>query len=348
MKNKPFLPLDGTSTGLLAICLIATVAFSLAMPGRFLTENTFLSIAFQLPELGLLTFAMFVPMLSGGLNLSIIGTANLTSLFMAWLLIHYVPVDASVGVQLMWLVLALLGAAVIAVLIGVLTGLMISRVGAHPILVTLGSMTIISGIGVYLTKGAALSGMPPIVRSMGSEVVWGVPVPLIIFIVATVFLALLLGRTRLGKNIYMCGSNINATWFSGIRTDRIMMAIYAISSLLCVLAGLIMMARFNSARMGYGDSYLLLTVLAIVLGGTDPFGGVGKVIHVFCALLVLQVIATGLSLSGVSLHFNLAVWGITLIFALAFKFFKNKWQAQRAMKLNRKKHQQLLATRGER
>ena len=236
MKNKPFLPLDGTSTGLLAICLIATVAFSLAMPGRFLTENTFLSIAFQLPELGLLTFAMFVPMLSGGLNLSIIGTANLTSLFMAWLLINYIPVDASIGIQLMWLVLALLGAAGIAVLIGVLTGLMISRVGAHPILVTLGSMTIISGIGVYLTKGAALSGMPPIVRSMGSEVIWGVPVPLIIFIVATVFLALLLGRTRLGKNIYMCGSNINATWFSGIRTDRIMMAIYAISSLLCVLA----------------------------------------------------------------------------------------------------------------
>jgi simple sugar transport system permease protein len=146
----------------------------------------------------------------------------------------------------------------------------------------------------------------------------------------------------------MCGSNINATWFSGIRTDRIMMAIYAISSLLCVLAGLIMMARFNSARMGYGDSYLLLTVLAIVLGGTDPFGGVGKIIHVFCALLVLQVIATGLSLAGVSLHFNLAVWGITLIFALAFKFFKNKWQAQRAMKLNQKKHRQLLATRGER
>ena len=348
MKNKPFLPLDGTSTGLLAICLIATVAFSLAMPGRFLTENTFLSIAFQLPELGLLTFAMFVPMLSGGLNLSIIGTANLTSLFMAWLLIQFVPADASTSMQLGWLFLAIVGAMMIAVAIGAVTGMIISRVGAHPILVTLGSMTIISGIGIYLTKGAALSGMPPIVRSMGSEVIWGVPVPLIIFIVATVFLALLLGRTRLGKNIYMCGSNINATWFSGIRTDRIMMAIYAISSLLCVLAGLIMMARFNSARMGYGDSYLLLTVLAIVLGGTDPFGGVGKIIHVFCALLVLQVIATGLSLAGVSLHFNLAVWGITLIFALAFKFFKNKWQAQRAMKLNQKKHRQLLATRGER
>ncbi len=344
MRKNSLLAFDGAVSGLLGICCLATLAFTLLMPGRFFTENTFLSIAFQLPELGLLTFAMFVPMLSGGLNLSIIGTANLTSLFMAWLLISFVPPEASTAVQLMWLVLALLGAALIAVIIGCLTGLMISRIGAHPILVTLGSMTIISGVGVYLTKGAALSGMPPLVRSMGSELVWGIPVPMIIFILASLVLALFLGKTRLGKSIYMCGSNINATWFSGIRTDRVMLAIYTISSLLCVLAGLIMMARFNSARMGYGDSYLLLTVLAIVLGGTNPFGGVGKVSHVFCALLVLQVIATGLSLLGVSLHVNLAVWGITLICALAFRFFKEKWQARHAMNRNRANLRRSLAT----
>ncbi|EHN1697458.1 ABC transporter permease [Salmonella enterica subsp. enterica serovar Newport] len=345
MRKYAFLSLDGTSSGLLTICFFAVLAFSLAMPGRFFTDNTFLSIAFQLPELGLLTFAMFVPMLSGGLNLSIIGTANLTSLFMAWLLIQFVPADATTGMQLWWLFLAILGAMVIAVAIGAITGIIISRVGAHPILVTLGSMTIISGIGIYLTKGAALSGMPPIVRSIGSEVMYGVPVPMVIFIIATLALALFLGKTRTGKVIYMCGSNINATWFSGIRTDRVLIVIYVISSLLCVLAGLIMLARFNSARMGYGDSYLLLTVLAIVLGGTDPFGGVGKVGHVFCALLVLQVIATGLSLSGLSLHFNLAVWGGTLITALVFKFFKQKWQARRAMNNSLKAFQQQFAIR---
>ncbi|KAA8998519.1 ABC transporter permease [Affinibrenneria salicis] len=345
MKKNRYLPVDGTISGLLGICCLATLAFTLAMPGRFFSENTFLSIAFQLPELGLLTFAMFVPMLSGGLNLSIIGTANLTSLFMAWLLIRYVPADAGTLTQLAWLLIALAGAALIAMVIGTLTGLMISRIGAHPILVTLGSMTIISGIGVYLTKGAALSGMPPIVRGIGAEVVLGVPVPMIIFVVASLVLAVFLGRTQTGKSIYMCGSNINATWFSGIRTDRVMIVIYAISSLLCVLAGLIMMARFNSARMGYGDSYLLLTVLAIVLGGTNPFGGQGRVSHVFCALLVLQVIATGLSLLGVSLHFNLAVWGITLICSLGFRFLKDKWLAKRAMKRNRIKYLHHLATR---
>lgn len=273
MKKNAFFKIDGSVIGLLSIFVLAIAAFSIAMPGHFFTQNTFLSITFQLPELGLLTFAMFVPMLSGGLNLAIISTANLTGLFMAWVFINYLPVDAGTGTQLMWLVFALIGATVIAVIIGSLTGLMISHIGAHPILVTLGTMTIISGIGVYLTKGAALSGMPPIVRAIGSDTVLGVPIAMIIFIVTAILLALFLGCTRLGKNIYMSGSNINATWFSGIRTDRVMIAIYTISSLLCVLAGLIMMARFNSARMGYGDSYLLLTILAIVLGGTNPFGG---------------------------------------------------------------------------
>ncbi|MFA9330632.1 ABC transporter permease, partial [Escherichia coli] len=83
--------------------------------------------------LGLLTFAMFIPMLSGGLNLAIIGTANLTSLFMAWVLIQYVPADASTGSQLFWLFLAIVGAMLIAIIIGAITGLIISHIGAHPI-----------------------------------------------------------------------------------------------------------------------------------------------------------------------------------------------------------------------
>lgn len=324
-NNNNFLTIDSTGIGLLSIVVIAIILFSIAMPGLFFTANTFMSIAFQLPELGLLTFAMFIPMLSGGMNLSIISTANLTSLFMAWGLINFMPADTSLSMQLFYLFMVLVGVTIMAIIIGSLTGLMIAKVGAHPILVTLGMMTTISGLGIYLTKGAALTGMPTIVRMIGSEVLFGIPVPMIIFIATTVLLALLMKRTRFGKLVYMCGSNINATWFSGIRTDRITMAIYILSSLLCALAGLIMMSRFNSARMGYGDSYLLLTVLAIVLGGTNPFGGEGKVGNVFCALIVLQVIATGMSLLGVSLHFNLAVWGMTLISALAFKCFKNKW-----------------------
>jgi simple sugar transport system permease protein len=104
--------------------------------------------------------------------------------------------------------------------------------------------------------------------------------------------------------------------------------------MLCVIAGLVMMARFNSARMGYGDSYLLLTVLAIILGGTDPFGGFGRVTGVVLSLVVLQVISTGLNLLNVSPHFSLAMWGAVLIVVLGLKFFRNRYMQKRAGRMS--------------
>ena len=92
-NNLKFRP-DGVAVGLLALLLAVVLAFSLLMPGRFFSGATFTSVAFQLPELGLLTLAMFIPILSGGLNLCIIASANLTSLLMAWLFISYLPADA--------------------------------------------------------------------------------------------------------------------------------------------------------------------------------------------------------------------------------------------------------------
>lgn len=303
-NNLKFRP-DGAAVGLLALLLAVVLAFSLLMPGRFFSGATFTSVAFQLPELGLL---------------------------MAWLFISYLPADAGLGLQALWLVLALAAAMLLAGLIGAATGALVAYVGAHPILVTLATMTTVNGIGIYLTRGAALSGMPEIVRFIGAESVLGVPVPLWIFLVVAALLALFLQKTRLGKCIYMSGSNINATHFSGVNTHRVLIAIYTLSSLLCVIAGLVMMARFNSARMGYGDSYLLLTVLAIILGGTDPFGGFGRVSGVVLALIVLQVIATGLNLMNVSPHFSLAMWGAVLIAVLAMKFFRHRYRQRRAMR----------------
>ena len=124
---------------------------------------------------------MFIPILSGGLNLCIIASANLTSLLMARLFISYLPPDAGLGLQALWLVLALAAAMLLAVMIGAATGALVAYVGAHPILVTLATMTTVNGIGIYLTRGAALSGMPEIVRFIGAERVLGVPVPLWIF-----------------------------------------------------------------------------------------------------------------------------------------------------------------------
>lgn len=335
MKSLSALRPDGTNIGLMLLIALALALFTVMLPGRFLTDSTFMSMAFQLPELGLLTLAMFIAILSGGLNLAIIATANLTALFIAWTLMSALPADAGTGMQLLWLLIAIIGAMLIAAVIGVITGVMVTRIGAHPILVTLATMMTLNGIGIWLTKGAAVSGMPSVVQALGSNTLLGMPLPLWVFLIAAALLALFLGKTRAGKCIYMGGSNINATWFSGINTHRMVILVYVISSLLCVLAGLIMMARFNSARMGYGDAYLLLTVLAIILGGTDPNGGFGRVTGVVLALIALQVLSTGFNLMNISQHVSLAMWGAVLIVVLAFKQFKARFNEHRAVKLSK-------------
>ncbi|PKH21729.1 sugar ABC transporter permease [Enterobacterales bacterium CwR94] len=334
MKRLKFLTGERAHPGLLLLIALSIATFSVLLPGRFLTDSTFLSMAFQLPELGLLTLAMFIAILSGGLNLCIIATANLTSLFIAWVVLHYLPEGAGTAMQLFWLAIGIVGAAAIAVVIGVITGLMVTKVGAHPILVTLATMMTVNGIGIWLTRGAAVSGMPDVLRSLGSDTLLGVPLPMWVFLITAGLMALFLGKTRAGKCIYMGGSNINATWFSGINTHRMLMLVYVISSLLCVLAGLIMMARFNSARMGYGDSYLLLTVLAIILGGTDPNGGFGRVTGVVLSLVALQILSTGFNLMNISQHFSLAMWGAVLIVVLALKFFRQQYSHKRAVRLS--------------
>jgi len=321
---------DENIVGLLGLFGLIVIFFSIMLPEHFLTRVTFTSIASQLPELGLLTLAMFVPMLSGGLNLCIIATANLTSLLMAWIFVHYVPLHAGIAMQIGWLLLALTAAIVLATLIGAVTGVLVTYVGIHPILVTLGMMTMVGGIGISLSRGAAISGMPEVVLILGSADIFGIPLAMFLFLLLATVLGLFLEKTPLGKCIYLIGSNINATYFSGINTHRIQIFIYIISSILCVFAGLVMMARFNSARMGYGDSYLLLTILAIILGGANPFGGFGRVLGVVCALLVLQTMATGLNLMGINPHFSLAMWGGMLIFTLSVRFIKQKWLKNKA------------------
>lgn len=91
------------------------------------------------------------------------------------------------------------------------------------------------------------------------------------------------------------------------------MLVYTLSGVMCSIAGIIMLARFNSVRIGHGESYLLITVLACFLGGVNPFGGFGRVIPVFVALVVLQLLSSGLNLIGANQHLATAVWGILLV-----------------------------------
>jgi simple sugar transport system permease protein len=302
---------------LILLLVALVVCFALALQDTFLSVGTLQSMAFQLPELGVLALAMMITLLCGGINLSIIATANLTSLTIGYVLTHVMPAEWATAAGIGTIVLALAAGLAVAGLIGLLNGVIIAYVGVSPILATLGTMTMVKGISIGLTHGNVISGFPEPILFIGNGVVLGVPMAVIVFALCAAPLALLLNRTPFGIAIYMIGSNERSTRFSGIDTRRVLLRVYVLSSLLCGVAALVMMSRFNSANAAYGESYLLITILAAVLGGVDPFGGFGRVMGLVLALIILQVISSGLNLLGLSAHLTLAIWGAILILVMA-------------------------------
>lgn len=300
---------------LVAVLFGLVVLFS-AISDRFLTGATFASIAYQLPELGLLTLAMLIPILSGGLNLAVTFSANISGLVLAWVLMWGGGADAGLTALIPAIILALVSGAVI----GWVLGAVVAYTGAHPILASLAMMIFLRGLGEFLTRGGSVSGFPPELTWLGQGNVMGIPVPLVIFALCVGIWALILTRTRLGFAIYQLGSNLEATRYSGINTRWALTMVYVLSGIMCAVAGIVMASRFNSVRVGHGEAYLLITVLACFLGRVDPFGGFGRVAPVILALVILQVIGSGLNLLGTNQHLATALWGGILISVMVMRF----------------------------
>jgi simple sugar transport system permease protein len=296
---------------------------------QFIRLGNIQSMAFQLPELGILSLAMMITMLTAGINLSIIATANLAGIVAALILTGLITPESGGAASAGVVVLAVGAALLTAAAIGLLNGLLIAGLEVSPILATLGTMILLNGAALVLTRGYVISGFPPAIRFIGNGQVLGIPMPMIIFLLCAGVMALLLNRMRLGMNIYMIGSNPIATRFSGVNNARVLLMTYLISGLYSGLAAIVMMSRFNSAKADYGESYLLMTVLASVLGGTSAAGGSGTVLGLVIALIVLQVVSSGLNLLGVSNFLTLAIWGVILIGVMAINHFSEQIRQRR-------------------
>lgn len=301
--------------GLLVVLVVLLVGLSLAVPG-FLSVGTFQSMMFQLPQLGLLAMAMALPMISGGLNLAIIATANACGLVMVVVMRTLVPAAASGSTVAFGILTGLAAGLAVGMVIGGIIGLLITRTGVHPILITLGLQSMVEGTSVLLTRGKVVSGLPPIYGLAGNSVVFDIPVTFIALALIAIVIGVMLKRTGFGISLAMTGSNPEATRYSSIDINRVLVRVYTLSGVLCFLAACLMLARYNSASASYAKSYLLVTVLAAVLGGVDPFGGFGKVGGIMLALGVLQVISSGCNLMGFSDYLTLGIWGLTLIIVM--------------------------------
>jgi len=202
---------------------------------------------------------------------------------------------------------------------------MIGVIGVSPILTTLGTLTFFHGISLRIAGGSAggITGFPDQFLWIGNANILGLPVPFIIFVIVFVIVFIIL-KTTYGFSIYMIGSNPTASQFSGINNKIVLLKNYVFSCLLCNIAGIIMISRYNSAKADYGSSYLLQSILAVMLGGTSIAGGHGTIQGLVVAILILQMISSGLNIFGLTIGKNVflvdIIWGSLLIIIISISF----------------------------
>jgi len=274
------------------------------------------TMAAQVPELGFLALGVALAMIAGngGIDLSGIALANLAGIVSFILTRDFIsPDDAPL---LFTLVFALL-AMVVGVLGGLLNGVMIAHAGLTPLIATLGTQLLFTGVSVLLTNGSGLvMGYIPPLDDFGNTPFWGAPLCFILFIVIAALLGFVLKHTPFGMKLMLLGSNAKAARYGGINEKRMLLVTYTMCGLLAAVAGIVIAARNSSVKSDYGGSYVLIAILIAVLGGVRPEGGYGKVWCVVLAALALQILSSVFNFMDISNFFRDLAWGGLLLVLL--------------------------------
>lgn len=329
--GKAFWPrkVDNNLIRLVVILIIVTLAMSL-LNEEFFSAGTFSSMGFSFPEFGIMAIATMLAMLSGGIDLSLVGIANLSAIVSGFVFTKVMPADtASPGG---YVILAVVVALAVGAAAGLMNGFSIARIGIPPILATLGAQQVFIGLAKGITGGPAVYGFPEIFTNLGINSFLGIPIPLLIFALFVLIFYIALNKTTYGLKLYLMGSNPRASAFAGINNSSILFKTYMFCGMMAAVAGLIIMARSNSAKADYGTSYTLQVILIAVLGGVNPAGGFGKISGVVLAVLILQFLSTGFTMLQFPSTARGFIWGAVLLITMIANYILNTRSAKKKIR----------------
>ena len=204
-------------------------------------------------------------------------------------------------------------------LVGVLNGILITTFNLQPIIVTLSSMAIVRGIAMTYSDSRPIFGtLPEELFLLFDGVVLGLPVPALLFFLASAMAVFFLRFTSLGRQIYQVGGNEEAARLAGIDVARVKITTYALSGFLSAFAGLMLVARMQSGEaVRTGIGWELDAIAAAAIGGVSLMGGIGTVSGTLCGALIIGMMANAFNLMGVNPYWQRIVIGIVLAVAVA-------------------------------
>ena len=289
--------------------VVMVVVFSL-ITDTFLTQANILNILRQIAPLMIVAVAMTFVITTAGIDLSVGSVLALVNALAA------ISLQAGVPWPLVVALLLLIGAA-----IGLVQGFFVAHEGIPAFIVTLAGLSTIRGTALLLTKGYSIPIDPQSpFNEIGRGWVLGVPMPAIIAVAVLVAGYVVFNETTFGRYVTGVGANAEAVRRAGVNTERVMIAVYALSGLAAAMAGIIIAARLGSGSSNAGGGFELDVIAAVVLGGTSLFGGRGTIVGTMLGALTVAVIGNGLILCHLSPFLTPIVEGIIILVAIWLNF----------------------------
>lgn len=288
------------------VIVLALGVWSTWQSDVFLTQRNFGNLLTQFVTLGVATIGQTFVILAGSIDLSVGSMAKLAAVLFGGLIDGH-------GARVVPVTALILG---IGAVVGVVNGTLITRLKISPLIATLGMFSILRGAAFAYTT-VPVGSMPSGVTGMLYFKVGFVPLPFVVFAMLAVVAAFVLRRTVFGHQVYSVGGDPEIARMGGINTNRTMIAVMVLCSMLAALAGILQAARAGVGTPTAGDGLELATITAVVLGGASLFGGRGRLLGALGGAVLLAVIDNSLNLTGVSAFYKDLVRGVVIVAAVA-------------------------------
>ncbi|QLK60974.1 autoinducer 2 ABC transporter permease LsrD [Enterobacteriaceae bacterium Kacie_13] len=325
----------GWEAALLALLILEILLFGFANP-RMLDANTLLFSTSDFITIGIVALPLTLVIVSGGIDISFGSTIGLCAIALGVLCQAGVPLALAIVLTLA------LGAAC-----GLLNAALILYTGVNPLVITLGTLYLFGGSALLLSGLAGATGFegignfPDVFTNFASQIVLGLPMPLLIFLAATLFFWLLMHRSRTGRNVFLIGQNARVARYGALPVSRTVCALYGMTGLASAVAAILMTSYFGSARSDLGNALLMPAITAVVLGGANIYGGSGSILGTALATLLIGYLQQGLQMVGVSSQVSSALSGALLILVVigrsaslnrglirsVFQRYRQRWSA---------------------
>jgi ribose transport system permease protein len=279
---------------------------------RFFQIGIFINILQHATFVGIIAIGLSFCIIAGHMDLSVESVMAFAAMLAAWLAASR---GSASGLELApWMTLLI--AIGFGALAGAFNGVLVIRFRINAFIVTLATFIMIRGLGLVLTGGRSMYGLPDSFRNVATTDVLGLPLLVVILVLAYVLFNALLTRTRFGRYVYLVGGNVTAPFRAGIDVNRVLYTVFILSGVLAAIAGWLLAARTNGATPNLGLGMLFEAFAAVVIGGVSLRGGTGRLSGVFAGVLLLSTIDTAINVMGIEPYYMQVIRGGLMLLAV--------------------------------